>query len=180
MESFESQVSQSMGRPVHGSIKPAELRHLGLDPAQVIDFSASISPIGPPPGLWEALRKIDLTTYPDPECLELREALSSHLGIGLEHILVGNGTTEIIHLLTRAYLPTPENKEQNSIGRTDMVGRFTGRNRKDYDMAEGGMMYNIYLIGHFVLAVTWLGAAIYLDFTFLSGLAKRQEMRKKT
>ena len=114
MESFESQISQGMGRPVHGSIKPAELRRLGLDPAQVIDFSASISPIGPPPGLWEALSKIDLTTYPDPECLELRETLSSHLGVGLEHILVGNGTTEIIHLLTRAYLPTPQNNAGNT------------------------------------------------------------------
>ena len=40
MESFESQISQGMGRPVHGSIKPAELRRLGLDPAQVIDFEA--------------------------------------------------------------------------------------------------------------------------------------------
>ena len=111
---MESPVSPGMGRPVHGSIRPAELRRLGLDPARVIDFSASVSPLGPPPGLWEALSLVDLTAYPDPECLELREALSSHLGVGLEGIIVGNGTTEIIHLLARAYLPSPRGCASNS------------------------------------------------------------------
>ena len=47
-------------------------------------------------------------------------------------------------------------------------------------MDEGGMMYNIYLIGHFALAVTWLGAAIYLDFTFLSGFDKATTEEKKS
>ena len=95
---------QDPRRPVHGNIQPAELRRLGLDPSQVIDFSASISPIGPPEGLWEALRRVDLTVYPDPENLELREALSRRHNAGMERILVGNGSTEIIHLLTRVFL----------------------------------------------------------------------------
>ena len=43
------------GRPVHGGLKPAELRELGLRSEDVLDFSASISPIGPPAGVWEAL-----------------------------------------------------------------------------------------------------------------------------
>ena len=47
-------------------------------------------------------------------------------------------------------------------------------------MAESGMMYNLYLIGHFVLAVAWLGAAIYLDFTFLSGFGKATTEEKKS
>ena len=68
-------VNSGFGRPVHGSIRPAELRALGLDPSQVLDFSASISPLGTPEGLWGALRQVDLTTYPDPENLALREAL---------------------------------------------------------------------------------------------------------
>ena len=106
-------------RPVHGGIKPAELRALGLDPEQVLDFSASISPIGPPPGVWQAMQSVDLSTYPDPQCHELKQALADHfsppgsdspLGAGSrrfspENFLVGNGSTEIIHLLARAYLP---------------------------------------------------------------------------
>ena len=92
------------GRPVHGGIRPAQLRALGLDPAEVLDFSASVSPLGPPEGLWAELEKVDLTAYPDPECLELREALASHHGVSIDNILVGNGSTELIHLLARVYI----------------------------------------------------------------------------
>ena len=100
-------------RPVHGGIKPAELRALGLTPDEVLDFSASISPLGPPAGVWDALNNVDLAAYPDPSCLKLREALSRHLSgprrvtLPVERILVGNGSTEIIHLLARAWLSPP-------------------------------------------------------------------------
>ena len=46
-------------------------------------------------------------------------------------------------------------------------------------MAEGGIMYYIYLIGHFVLAVIWLSSAIYLDFIFLNGFSKASVETKK-
>ena len=104
----------SRTRPVHGGIKPEQLRALGLKPEEVLDFSASVSPLGPPPALEEALRGVDLTAYPDPACLELREALATHLSgsqaerITLEQVLVGNGSTELIHLLARAFLAPPD------------------------------------------------------------------------
>ncbi|MCY4365372.1 MAG: histidinol-phosphate transaminase [Chloroflexi bacterium] len=94
----------SAKRPVHGGIRPAQLRALGLEQADVLDFSASVSPLGPPVGLWSSLERVDLTAYPDPECLELREALADHHGISVDNILVGNGSTELIHLLARAYI----------------------------------------------------------------------------
>jgi len=94
---------------VHGGIKPRELRALGLNPEELLDFSASISPIGPPEGVWDAMRSVDLSVYPDPECLDLREAICRHLSttsreVPLEQVFVGNGSTEIFHLLTRVYL----------------------------------------------------------------------------
>ncbi|MCH7622228.1 MAG: histidinol-phosphate aminotransferase family protein [Chloroflexi bacterium] len=104
----------SRARPVHGGIKPEQLRALGLKPDEVLDFSASVSPLGPPPGLEEALRGVDLTAYPDPACLELREALAGHLSgsqagrITPEQVLPGNGSTELIHLLARAFLAPPD------------------------------------------------------------------------
>ena len=52
------------GRPVHGGVKPEELRALGLDPEDVLDFSASVSPIGPPEGAWEALQQGGLGGLP--------------------------------------------------------------------------------------------------------------------
>ena len=102
-------------RPVHGGIRPAQLRELGLDPEKVLDFSASISPLGPPAGLWDRLREVNLTAYPDPECLELREALARLHGVGENQVLVGNGSTELIHLLARAFLSPDGNSNRNSV-----------------------------------------------------------------
>lgn len=70
----------------------------------MLDFSASINPLGPPPEVKQALAGFDPATYPDPDCVDLREALSSHLSLPADHILIGNGATELIHLLARAYL----------------------------------------------------------------------------
>ena len=98
------------GRPVHGGLKPAELRAMDLKPEEVLDFSASVSPIGPPAGVREALSRVDLAAYPDPQCEALRESISQDLSgsrpenLPTECVLVGNGSTEIIHLLARAYL----------------------------------------------------------------------------
>jgi len=91
-------------KAVHGGLKPGELRQLGLTAGELIDFSASINPLGPPPEIWEAMARVDLSAYPDPECLLLREALSSMLGVRIECITIGNGSTELIHLLARACL----------------------------------------------------------------------------
>jgi histidinol-phosphate aminotransferase len=114
-------------RPVHGGVKPAELRSLGLNPDEALDFSASISPLGPPEGIRQALGRVDLTAYPDPQCLELREALSDHLNLGIESILVGNGSTELIHLLSRAYLAPPRPGTTNTaLLLTPTYGEYTG------------------------------------------------------
>ena len=118
---------QASGRPVHGGIRPAQLRALGLDPADVLDFSASVSPLGPPKGLWEALHQVDLTAYPDPECLVLREALARLHATDTDRILVGNGSTELIHLLARAYLsPPPEGCSNAVLLFTPTYGEYAG------------------------------------------------------
>ena len=93
-----------MVRPVHGGTNIAELRSLGLRPEDVLDFSASINPLGAPQRVIEAMSSVDLAAYPDTECTDLRDALASRLGVSASHILVGNGSTELIHLTARAYL----------------------------------------------------------------------------
>jgi histidinol-phosphate aminotransferase len=92
----------------HGGLNLAELRTLGLSPESVLDFSASINPLGPPPAALDAISRVNLAAYPDSSCLELREALAERLGIGTERILAGNGSTELIHLIARAYLSTKD------------------------------------------------------------------------
>ena len=132
-------MNQDTSRPVHGSIRPAELRRLGLDPGSIIDFSASISPLGPPAGLWDALRGVDLANYPDPECLELKEALAKRLGVDTNQILVGNGTTEIIHLLARAYLSASNQGVANTaLLLTPTYGEYAGACR-----LSGGSIFKL-------------------------------------
>ena len=97
-------------RPVHGGIKPAELRALGLRPQDCLDFSASVSPLGPPEGVAPAIAAVNLAAYPDPHCLDLTEAIARRHhrdSVAPANIIVGNGSTEIIHLLARAYIATP-------------------------------------------------------------------------
>ena len=97
-------------RPVHGGIKEAELRALGLRLEDCLDFSASVSPLGPPEGVAAAIAAVDLTAYPDPHCLALTEAIAAHHsdeGVTDGNVIVGNGSTEIIHLLTRAWIGSP-------------------------------------------------------------------------
>jgi len=85
-------------------VDAAELRALGIDPAVVVDFSASINPLGPPPRVREAVERVDFAQYPDRHCQALRDALSARLEVEPDEVLVGNGSTELVHLLARAYL----------------------------------------------------------------------------
>ncbi len=91
-------------RPVHGGLNVAELESLGLRPEEVIDFSASINPLGPSPRVLEAAQSVNLAAYPDPDCLKLRVAIGGALGVEPDRVLPGNGSTELIHLLARAYI----------------------------------------------------------------------------
>jgi histidinol-phosphate aminotransferase len=77
---------------------------MGVSSAGVLDFSASLNPLGPPAAVREALAGFDPGHYPDPACTELRAALADRLGVASEQILVGNGSTELIHLVVRLFV----------------------------------------------------------------------------
>ena len=76
----------------------------GIPQTELLDFSANINPLGPPDWLRPLIesRISDLIHYPDPDATELVEALASLHGITTDQILVGNGATELLHLLPRA------------------------------------------------------------------------------
>lgn len=91
-------------RQVHGGNVFAASRDLSLDLAKLIDFSASINPLGPSPRVWRAITNAShlLTHYPDPDCWELRQALAKLWQRSPTHIVIGNGSTELIDALPRA------------------------------------------------------------------------------
>jgi L-threonine-O-3-phosphate decarboxylase len=67
-------------------------------PAAILDFSASINPLGPPASAIAAIQAhlSDLKAYPDPTYQSLRSALSQFHQISPEYILPGNGAAELL------------------------------------------------------------------------------------
>jgi histidinol-phosphate aminotransferase len=88
----------------HGGIDYLELNKLGILPENILDFSVSTNPFGPPPGIKEAINRASIDCYPDSESTELRSLLASKLNISPENLLVGSGSTELIRMVTSAYL----------------------------------------------------------------------------
>jgi len=77
------------------------------DDQRVLDFSANLNPLGPPPAvtavLADALRWV--ARYPDPACRGLRARLARRYGLDAEHLLVTNGGAEGIDLVVAATAP---------------------------------------------------------------------------
>lgn len=88
----------------HGGINPAELQRLGIDCEKLIDFSVNSNPFGPAPAVLEALQKVDVSLYPDRDCDEIRRALGQVCRVSPDQVCVGNGTAELIWLITHAFL----------------------------------------------------------------------------
>ncbi len=88
----------------HGALDYAELSRLGLQPEDVLDFSANVNPYGPPPGVGAALKRVNLARYPDRDALALREALAAYHGVFPVHVVVGNGVAELIWLVALAFV----------------------------------------------------------------------------
>ncbi|MCM3670846.1 threonine-phosphate decarboxylase CobD [Mesobacillus maritimus] len=72
-------------------------------PDKTIDFSANINPLGPLPVIkknWQSLFE-EISVYPDPAGLNLKQKLSNETGLDTQEILLGNGGAEIISLVGR-------------------------------------------------------------------------------
>ncbi len=89
---------------LHGGDIYGAARELNRDPAEILDFSASINPLGPSPRVWKAITESRhlLSHYPDPDCWDLRQALATFWHVDSDQIVVGNGSTELIEALSRA------------------------------------------------------------------------------
>lgn len=71
------------------------------DSGEILDFSANINPLGPPPDFRAVIgRQIDsLVHYPDPDCTEITEAFAARYSVPADEIVFGNGSTELLYLL---------------------------------------------------------------------------------
>ena len=102
-----SQNSGEKKTPLHGGDVYGIARALGVSPDDLLDFSASINPLGFPEGVRTAIADtLDrVRHYPDRKCSELKRDLAEYHSLAEEQVLVGNGSTELIYLLPRALGP---------------------------------------------------------------------------
>ncbi|QSJ21028.1 threonine-phosphate decarboxylase [Nostoc sp. UHCC 0702] len=92
-----------MHQQAHGGNLAWAAALAGCPPEAILDFSASISPLGPPNSTIAAIvsQMGNLRHYPDPDYSELRLALSHFHQLPPEWILPGNGSAELLTLAGR-------------------------------------------------------------------------------
>ncbi|MDP3715282.1 MAG: aminotransferase class I/II-fold pyridoxal phosphate-dependent enzyme, partial [Burkholderiales bacterium] len=81
-------------------------RELGLDEAGIIKLASNENPLGVSPKAAAAMRAQldDLARYPDGNGFELKQALSRRFNIGLDGVVLGNGSNDVLELAARAFL----------------------------------------------------------------------------
>src|SRR5271155_4127428 len=88
-----------------GALKPIPIDrvHGGAAPEGAIDFSVSINPLGPPSAAIEEYHRAvaSLSRYPAPYADMLRRRIADWIGVDADHVLIGNGSTQLIHLIAR-------------------------------------------------------------------------------
>ncbi len=103
-------------RPLHGGNLAWAAALAGCSPDAILDFSASINPLGPPESALLAIQAhlADLKVYPDPNYQNLRARLARIHDVPPEWILPGNGSAELLTWAGRdlsqfetTYLVTP-------------------------------------------------------------------------
>jgi histidinol-phosphate aminotransferase len=86
--------------------KPIEevQRELGL--TDIVKLASNENPIGPSPHAIDAMVQAagSVTLYPEGAAPVLREAVSRHVAMPPETLIFGNGSDEVLHLLSMAFL----------------------------------------------------------------------------
>lgn len=94
-------VAYEPGKPIEETA-----RELGLDPASIVKLASNENPLGPAPLAIEAMKNeaAGVHIYPDGGGYKLRTALAEKYDLGLENVVLGNGSNEIIELLCHCFL----------------------------------------------------------------------------
>ncbi len=91
----------------HGGDVWSAARELKRPVEEILDFSASINPLGIPDEVLRAARDaLPLSIhYPEPDAATLRREIADFHSIAPKNLLPGHGSTELIHLFARTLRP---------------------------------------------------------------------------
>ncbi|HWI65747.1 MAG TPA: histidinol-phosphate transaminase [Symbiobacteriaceae bacterium] len=73
---------------------------------EVIKLASNENPLGPSPLALQAIRQAaeQVHIYPEASSRDLRQALSAHVGLPEDWLMVGNGSDELLKLLAASYI----------------------------------------------------------------------------
>jgi histidinol-phosphate aminotransferase len=81
-------------------------REMGIDEKTIVKLASNENPRGIGPRTKAAIEAAigDLARYPDGNGFELMQALSRRYGVGMDSIVLGNGSNDVLELVALAYL----------------------------------------------------------------------------
>lgn len=125
--------------------------NIWLHENKVLDFSASLSPLGMPPEVMKAaMGGVEASVhYPDPDCAQLREAISETVGVEKAFIVCGNGAAELLDRLALALgrckvltlAPTFGEYERSFRSVGARIRYYYLKEERDFLIAEGFLRY---------------------------------------
>ena len=97
---------RSLGRYVPGKPIGELAREFGLTAANIVKLASNENPRGPSPAVRAAIAAAtdEICRYPDGDAFELKAALSAHLRVSPFQLVLGNGSNDILELVTQAFL----------------------------------------------------------------------------
>ncbi len=92
---------------LHGGDLDEISRIYGIDKNKILNFSGNVNPLGLPESVKKAIAENtdSAINYPDVAYVSLRDSIAAYTGADREHILVGNGSTELISLFIKTISP---------------------------------------------------------------------------
>lgn len=91
----------------HGSDLEKVEAYYGIKKEDIIPFAGNVNPLGISPLLKKSMASHieSISEYPDRDYKELRSTLALYCNVPMEHIIVGNGATEMISLTMQLLHP---------------------------------------------------------------------------
>ena len=81
-------------------------REMGLAEADIVKLASNENPLGMSPKAKAAAQAAmaELALYPDGNGFALKSALAARLDVGLDQIVLGNGSNDVLEMVARAFL----------------------------------------------------------------------------
>lgn len=105
--------------PTYQPGRPIEevARELNLPAESIIKVASNENPFGPSPLALKAMQKAagGVNLYPDGNAFYLKQRLAAHLGVEPGHLILGNGSNEIIEFVAHALLEGNDGHDRNVV-----------------------------------------------------------------